>query len=148
MHITNSANIRLNGLHIFAPEDSPNTDGMHISKSNGVRVSKTVIRTGDDCVSLGQGATNVNITRVTCGPGHGISVGSLGKLPNELDVTGVNVRNCTMVGTTNGIRIKTWPASGPSKAAGFLFSNIVMDNVKYPIIIDQNYGTNSNKDQT
>lgn len=72
MHITNSANIRINGLHIFAPEDSPNTDGMHISKSIGVRVSKTVIRTGDDCISLGQGATNVNISKVTCGPGHGI----------------------------------------------------------------------------
>ena len=145
MHITNCANIRINGLRIYAPENSPNTDGMHISKSTTVRVSKTVIRTGDDCISLGQGATNINISRVTCGPGHGISVGSLGKLPNELDVTGVNVRNCTMVGTTNGIRIKTWPASGPSRAAGMLFSNIVMDNVKYPIIIDQNYGTNSNK---
>lgn len=58
------------------------------------------------------------------------------------------MRNCTMVGTTNGIRIKTWPASGPSKAAGMLFSNIFMDNVKYPIIIDQNYGTNSNKVST
>lgn len=72
-------------------------------------------------------------------------MGSLGKLPDEQDVTGVNVRNCTMVGTTNGIRIKTWPASAPSKATGMLFSNIVMDNVKFPIIIDQNYGTHSDK---
>ncbi|KAL1806694.1 hypothetical protein ACET3Z_029762 [Daucus carota] len=145
MHVTNSANIRINGVHIIAPADSPNTDGMHISRSYAVRVSKAVIRTGDDCISLGQGATNINVSRVTCGPGHGISVGSLGKLPDEQDVTGVNVRNCTMVGTTNGIRIKTWPGSAPSKATGMLFSNIVMDNVHFPIIIDQNYGTHSDK---
>lgn len=72
MHVTNSANIRINGVHIIAPADSPNTDGMHISRSYAVRVAKAVIRTGDDCISLGQGATNINISRVTCGPGHGI----------------------------------------------------------------------------
>ncbi|KAL9161286.1 hypothetical protein ABFS82_07G011300 [Erythranthe guttata] len=145
MHITQSYLIRLHSLTITAAENSPNTDGMHISKSNTVKVSRTHIRTGDDCVSIGQGSTNVTINQITCGPGHGISVGSLGKLPNEMDVLGLIVKNSTLIGTTNGIRIKTYPASGPSRAAGMLFKNIIMQNVKNPIIIDQNYGSDSTK---
>ncbi|KAI3469344.1 hypothetical protein Pfo_026007, partial [Paulownia fortunei] len=145
IHITQSYLIRLHSFTITAPEDGPNTDGIHISKSNTVKVSRSVIKTGDDCISVGQGSTNVTINKITCGPGHGISVGSLGKLPNELDVHGLIVKNCTLIGTTNGIRIKTYPASGPSRASGMLFKDIIMDNVKNPIIINQNYGSDSSK---
>lgn len=70
------------------------------------------------------------------------SVGSLGKYEDEEDVRGVQVKNCTIRGTSNGIRIKTFPFKPniiPIKASGFLFQDIVMDNVKNPIIIDQEY---------
>ncbi|KAK4405521.1 Exopolygalacturonase [Sesamum angolense] len=144
MHITNSYLVRFHSLKVTS-EDGPNTDGMHISKSNTVKVSRSVFRTGDDCISIGQGSNNVTINQVTCGPGHGISVGSLGKVQNELDVQGLIVKNCTLVGTTNGLRIKTFPASGPSKASGLLFKDIIMEKVKNPIIIDQNYGSKSTK---
>ncbi|KAL3505686.1 hypothetical protein ACH5RR_031068 [Cinchona calisaya] len=145
MHISDSYLVRAHSLTITAPPDSPNTDGLHISKSNTIKVSRSVIRTGDDCVSIGQGATNVTINQVVCGPGHGISVGSLGRLPNEMDVRGLIVKNCTLQGTTNGIRIKTFGGSGPSVAAGMLFSDVVVENVLNPIIIDQNYGGSSSK---
>ncbi|KAL2506905.1 Pectin lyase-like superfamily protein [Abeliophyllum distichum] len=145
MHITNSNLFRAYRLSITSPADSPNTDGMHISHSNTVKISRTIIKTGDDCISIGQGATNLTIFKITCGPGHGISVGSLGKLPKEMDVQGVIVKNCTLVGTTNGLRIKTYPASDPSRATGMLFQDIIMDNVQNPIIIDQSYGTKSSK---
>ncbi|XP_051152758.1 exopolygalacturonase-like [Andrographis paniculata] len=143
MHITRCEEVRIQKLAVTAPGDSPNTDGIHISKSRAVKVSMSVFRTGDDCISVGQGANNVTINQITCGPGHGISVGSLGRLPNELDVRGLQVKNCTLVGTTNGLRIKTYPASGPSAAAGILFEDIVLENVENPIIIDQNYGSKS-----
>lgn len=73
------------------------------------------------------------------------SVGSLGKLPKEMDVTGLTVKNCTLVGTANGIRIKTYPASDPSSASEILFQDINMNNVHNPIIIDQNYGAKSSQ---
>ncbi|KAL3626554.1 hypothetical protein CASFOL_030103 [Castilleja foliolosa] len=145
MHITQSYLVRLHSLVIDCPEDSPNTDGLHISKSNTIKVSRSVIKTGDDCISVGQGSTNITVNQLTCGPGHGISVGSLGKLPNEMDVKGLIVKNCTLIGTTNGIRIKTWPNSSPSEASRMLFKDIIMQNVKNPIVIDQNYGSSSSK---
>ncbi|MCD9642283.1 hypothetical protein HAX54_028985 [Datura stramonium] len=143
LHITNSYLVRFHGLTIDAPEDSPNTDGIHISKSNTIKLARSVIRTGDDCVSIGQGSNNVTVNKVTCGPGHGISVGSLGKLPGELEVRGLIVKNCTLKGTTNGIRIKTFAGENPNRAFGMMFSDIVMEKVKNPIIIDQSYGDKS-----
>ncbi|KAF9622177.1 hypothetical protein IFM89_030035 [Coptis chinensis] len=126
-------------IKILAPGDSPNTDGMHISSSNNVTISKSLISTGDDCISIIQGDTGLHITDVTCGPGHGISVGSLGKYQNEEDVSDIFVTNCTLSETTNGVRIKTWPGSPPSAASNINFEDIIMKNVKNPIIIDQEY---------
>lgn len=72
IHVVNCYMLRFFGLKITAPADSPNTDGIHISKSTNVRFYRNVISTGDDCVSIGQGSTNVTIEMITCGPGHGI----------------------------------------------------------------------------
>ena len=69
---------------------------------------------------------------------HG-SVGSLGKEPNEKEVVGVYVSNCTINGTQNGVRIKTWPGAPPNHASNLVFEDIKMINVSKPIIIDQIY---------
>ncbi|KAL5698709.1 galacturonan 1,4-alpha-galacturonidase [Ranunculus cassubicifolius] len=127
------------GIRIRAPDDSPNTDGIHIERSTSVTISNSNIGTGDDCISIGQGNSHVTITGITCGPGHGISVGSLGRYPNEGDVKGLLVQDCTISGTSNGIRIKTWANSHTSVASNMTFQNIVMNNVSNPIIIDQTY---------
>ncbi|KAK7327677.1 hypothetical protein VNO77_21764 [Canavalia gladiata] len=89
---------------IRAPDESPNTDGIHIGRSFDVKILNSDIQTGDDCVSLRDGSKKVTVQNVNCGPGHGISVGSLGKYQNEQPV-----------------------------------SDIVMINVRNPIIIDQEY---------
>ncbi|KAM3370332.1 hypothetical protein ACQJBY_017935 [Aegilops geniculata] len=135
-----SKNMKLINIQINAPENSPNTDGIHIERSTGVVISDTHISTGDDCISIGQGSDNIDIARVHCGPGHGMSVGSLGRYVGEGDVTRVHVRDMTFVGTMNGVRIKTWENS-PTKslAAHMLFENMVMKDVQNPIIIDQKY---------
>ncbi|KAF9676411.1 hypothetical protein SADUNF_Sadunf09G0135700 [Salix dunnii] len=127
-------------IKISAPADSPNTDGIHVERSSNVCISRSLIGTGDDCISIGQGNSQVTITRIRCGPGHGISVGSLGRYENEGDVSGLVVRDCAISGTMNGIRIKTWANSpGSSAATNMTFENIVMNNVTNPIIIDQSY---------
>ncbi|RRT61402.1 hypothetical protein B296_00021545 [Ensete ventricosum] len=139
--VQQSSSVTISRLQISAPADSPNTDGIHISRSDNVIFTGLNIGTGDDCISIGQGVNNLQISDVTCGPGHGIS---LGKYMNEEDVSGVTVRNCTVSGTTNGVRIKTWPGSPPSQASNFTFEDIIMHNVSNPIIIDQHYCPNHN----
>lgn len=71
MMISVSDNMVITHVNISAPDTSPNTDGIHMSKTNKVRISDSIIGTGDDCVSMIHGTTNVTIENVRCGPGHG-----------------------------------------------------------------------------
>ncbi|KAK9068764.1 hypothetical protein SSX86_012880 [Deinandra increscens subsp. villosa] len=103
-------NVRVVGVNVVAPADSPNTDGIHVQLSTGVTILDSKISTGDDCVSIGPGATDLWVENVACGPGHGISIGSLGKDYNEQGVKNVTVKR-----------------------------NAIMTNVENPILIDQNY---------
>ncbi|CAN6453377.1 unnamed protein product [Victoria cruziana] len=138
--LLNNERITFHDVHIKAPEDSPNTDGIHIETSTGVKIMKSDIGTGDDCISIGHGNTDVYVESVNCGPGHGISVGSLGRYSYEKDVSGVTVKGCTITGTMNGVRIKSWQASPNSiSARNMTFDNIIVKDVANPIIIDQNY---------
>ncbi|CAA6653625.1 unnamed protein product [Spirodela intermedia] len=140
MHVTfsKSANVRISRLTISAPGNSPNTDGIHVSGSTDVKISDSVIRTGDDCISIVSGSSSITATNIVCGPGHGISIGSLGANGAEHTVSDVLVDTARLEGTTNGVRIKTWQG-GKGYARNIIFRNIVMDNVRNPIIIDQNY---------
>ncbi|KAJ7950586.1 Pectin lyase-like superfamily protein [Quillaja saponaria] len=131
--------MNLTDITILAPGDSPNTDGIKIGKSQHIRITNATISTGDDCVAIISGSKDVYISNVFCGPGHGISVGSLGKYRDEDDVLGINVKNCIFNGTTNGLRLKTWASPYATKASDFTFQDIIMNNVENPIIIDQNY---------
>ncbi|KAL8485370.1 hypothetical protein ACS0TY_027606 [Phlomoides rotata] len=140
LNIFESQNVKVENIRITAPGDSPNTDGIHVSRSNFVNIIDTFIGTGDDCVSLGDGSTNVNVSNVFCGPGHGISIGSLGKFTGEQDVSGITVRNCNLSKTTNGLRIKTFaPSQSSNIVSDVTFAEIHLDTVYNPIIIDQNY---------
>ncbi|RZC51107.1 hypothetical protein C5167_019532 [Papaver somniferum] len=125
-------------VNIIAPENSYNTDGIDISRSKGIRVQDSFIGTGDDCVALGDGSKYINITNVHCGPGHGVSIGSLGANGSEQRVEHVHVRNVHFNGTMNGARIKTWEG-GKGYAKRISFDGITLENVYNPVIIDQHY---------
>ncbi|KAK4792358.1 hypothetical protein SAY86_022793 [Trapa natans] len=139
VNIINCNNVVFQSIIISAPENSLNTDGIHIGRSKGITISNARIKTGDDCVSIGDGSEQVRVEGVTCGPGHGISVGSLGKYQNEQPVIGINVRNCILTNTMNGVRVKTWPASPSGVASDLHFEGITMNNVSTPVLIDQQY---------
>ncbi|CAN8317895.1 unnamed protein product [Cochlearia groenlandica] len=131
-------NVQVTNVVVTAPEDSPNTDGIHITNTQNIQVSKSIIGTGDDCISIESGSQNVKINDITCGPGHGISIGSLGDDNSKAFVSGVTVDGAKLSGTDNGVRIKTYQG-GSGTASNIIFQNIEMDNVKNPIIIDQDY---------
>ncbi|XP_027081032.2 probable polygalacturonase At3g15720 [Coffea arabica] len=130
--------VSISGLNILAPENSPNTDGIDVSESTHVLISDSIIQTGDDCVAINGGSSDIQMTNVSCGPGHGISVGSLGANGSYATVEQVNVTKCNFQGTQNGIRIKTWPG-GSGYARNISFEDITLQDVENPIIIDQFY---------
>ncbi|KAI3696609.1 hypothetical protein L6452_29025 [Arctium lappa] len=139
--LSRSSYSTISDLDIVAPAYSPNTDGIDISTSTQIQIQNLVIKTGDDCIALNNGASQINITNINCGPGHGISIGSLGINGGYNTVEGIYVKNCNFSGTQNGARIKTWQG-GSGYARDITFENIELDNVFNPIIIDQHYCPN------
>ncbi|KAL2921389.1 hypothetical protein RDABS01_012880, partial [Bienertia sinuspersici] len=148
-------NSTVSNVNIFAPGDSPNTDGIDISSTANLNIFDSIIGTGthyislliteyiflsfrDDCIAISSGTSFINITNVTCGPGHGISVGSLGIDGSEAKVEEIHVRNCTFMNTTNGARIKTWQG-GAGYARKITYDDINLMGAQNPIIIDQYY---------
>uniref|UniRef100_A0A452ZQI5 Polygalacturonase n=1 Tax=Aegilops tauschii subsp. strangulata TaxID=200361 RepID=A0A452ZQI5_AEGTS len=113
--------------------------------------------------------SDVRVRDISCGPGHGISIGSLGKNRTTDRVENVRVDTCLLTNTTNGVRIKSWQVilidknsfvteivktlslqhvqptcvvllqGGMGSARDLRFESIVMKNVSNPIIIDQYY---------
>ncbi|VAH50484.1 unnamed protein product [Triticum turgidum subsp. durum] len=140
MHIavSQSSKVQLTQLTITAPGDSPNTDGVHIDRSEDVRVSRSTISTGDDCVSISSRSRFVTVDGIVCGPGHGISVGSLGKNGATASVEYIDVKNVHFINTTNGARIKTWKG-GKGYAKSISFTDIKFTNVDHPVVINQFY---------
>ncbi|XP_038888717.1 polygalacturonase-like [Benincasa hispida] len=132
-------NVKMHGLKVSASSNSPNTDGIHIGGSSYVTISNSKIGTGDDCISIGPGTSNLWIENIACGPGHGISIGSLGKELKENGVENVTVKSCGFINTQNGVRIKSWGRPSSGFARNIIFQHITMTNVQNPIIIDQNY---------
>ncbi|XP_058766750.1 polygalacturonase At1g48100-like [Vicia villosa] len=130
--------VYVESIVITAPALSPNTDGIHIENTNDVKIYNSIVSNGDDCVSIGTGCFDVDIKNITCGPGHGISIGSLGNHNSKACVSNITVRESTIKFSDNGVRIKTWQG-GSGSVSGVRFKNIHMDTVKNPIIIDQFY---------
>ncbi|KAK4371510.1 hypothetical protein RND71_010985 [Anisodus tanguticus] len=160
------SNVVVSSLVVSAPESSPNTDGIHITHTQNIQISDSTIGTAgsrslnclgfrrisnrggaavrnpsnfsDDCISIVSGSQKVIATGITCGPGHGISIGSLGAGNSEAHVSDITVDGAKFSRTANGLRIKTYQG-GSGSASNIQFQNVVMNDVKNPIIIDQYY---------
>ncbi|KAJ6970656.1 polygalacturonase [Populus alba x Populus x berolinensis] len=138
MAFERSERVHASNLTIQAPGDSPNTDGIHLQHARNIFIDHSRIMTGDDCISIGHGSSHINITRIACGPGHGISIGSLGIDGENETVEDVHVSDVVFTETTNGARIKTWQG-GKGFARNVVFENIRSEGARNPIIIDQYY---------
>ncbi|XBJ27099.1 probable polygalacturonase At1g80170 isoform X2 [Triticum dicoccoides] len=133
---TRCSNARASFLRVASPESSPGTDGIHLVNSISVHVNDVHIATGGACVSMVGNCTDVRLRYVSCGPGNGISIGSIGETPVADRLEKIEVDTMFIANTSNGLLIKTWQ-DGCGYARKVKFANVVMKNVSDPIIIDQ-----------
>lgn len=114
-----------------------NTDGFDVGSSNGVFITNADVRNQDDCLAINSG-TNIVFSGGYCSGGHGLSIGSVGgRSDNTVD--GVRIEDSNVVGSQNGVRIKT--VSGATGLVNNVtYSNIQMSGIsKYGIDIEQDY---------
>ncbi|OAY29494.1 polygalacturonase At1g48100 isoform X2 [Manihot esculenta] len=130
--------VQVSGFTAASPENSPHTDGIHLQNSRDVVIYSSNLACGDDCVSIQTGCSNVYVHNVNCGPGHGISIGGLGRDNTKACVSNVTIRDVAIQNTLTGVRIKTWQG-GSGSVQGITFSNIQVSGVETPIMIDQFY---------
>ncbi|GJP29692.1 hypothetical protein CLOM_g19320 [Closterium sp. NIES-68] len=130
--------VTVRGVTTMAPEESPNTDSLHLSYVQDALIENCEFSSGDDNVAIINGTSRVLIQNIVGNSGHGISIGSLGKDKDTSCVSDITVRKSILRNTANGLRIKTWQG-GKGKVSGIHFDDMILENVGNPIRIDQFY---------
>lgn len=140
-------NVRIHGLTVRNPADSPNTDGINPDSCRAVRISDCFVSVGDDCITIKAGTEHeasglrapcedVTVTNCVLESGHGgVVIGS------EMSggVRRIAISNCIFRGTDRGIRIKSRRGRGGA-VEDVVVSNIVMTDVLCPLTVNLYYG--------
>ena len=140
--------ISLLNIHIWNPDDSPNTDGIDPESCVDVRIIGARVSVGDDCISIKSGkrymscfhpreSRNILVRNCLLERGHGAVV-----IGSEIScgVSNVMVERCLMRGTDRGLRVKTRRGRGRSSVIDHVFyRNIVMEDVLTPFVINMFY---------
>ncbi len=125
------------GVKIDTPSSARNTDGIDPAQSRNITIAHSFIRTGDDNVAIKAGdgpTTNMSVLDNHFYSGHGMSIGS----ETNGGVSSILVRNLSLDGPDNGIRITSNPTRG-GLVTDVLYDNICIRNSKYPILFDTAY---------
>ncbi len=125
------------GVRINTPSTARNTDGIDPGPATNVTITHSYIHDGDDDVAIKAGpggATNMTISDDHFYTGHGMSIGS----ETNGGASHILVRNLTLDGTTNGIRIKSDLSRG-GLVHDVTYQNVCMRNVKYPLLLTPRY---------
>ena len=135
-------------IAVEAPKDSPNTDGTNPESCDDVRFIGVRYSVGDDAIAIKSGkiymgmkyrtpATNHLIRNCLMEYAHGAIV-----LGSEMSggVKDLSVSQCLFSHTDRGLRIKTRRGRGKYAVIdGVEFSNIRMDNVMAPLVMNMYY---------
>lgn len=129
--------VYIEGLTIFNPPHSWNTDGIDPESCRNVRISNCYISTGDDCIMLKSGykqipgkpflpTENVAVTNCTFNAGGcGVGIGS----ETAGGVRNIAISNCVCDGTTCGLYFRTARGRG-NVVENVSAVNVVMRNLE------------------
>ena len=126
------------GVKIMTPATARNTDGINPISSANVTIAHCYIHAGDDNVAIssrpGVPAAHISILDDHFYAGHGMSIGS----GTGGGVNDVLVKNLTIDGASNGIRIKSDPSRG-GLVHNVKYENVCIRNVVNPIVLTPHY---------
>ena len=126
------------GVRIMTPATARNTDGIDPSSTTNVTIAHCYIHAGDDDVAIGSShgvpSSHISILDNHFYTGHGMSIGS----GTSGGVNHVLVRNLTIDGAQNGIRIKSDPSRG-GLVQNITYENVCIRNVTNPIVLTPHY---------
>jgi polygalacturonase len=143
-----SEDVDILDVNIENPKDSPNTDGCNPESSRRVRILGVDFSVGDDCIAIKSGkvaigmkyrrpSEQIEIRNCRMRFGHGGVV-----LGSEMSggIRNLAVSKCLFVDTDRGLRVKTRRGRGESAVIdGIVFSNIKMDGVLTPLVVNMFY---------
>lgn len=141
-------NVHFYDIAVEAPKDSPNTDGTDPESCDDVRYIGVRFSVGDDAIAIKSGkmymgmkyqtaATNHVVRNCLMEYAHGAMV-----LGSEMSggIRDLSVSQCYFKHTDRGLRIKTRRGRGKYAVIdGVEFSNIRMDNVMAPLVMNMYY---------
>ena len=150
-HFYDCDRVHVRGIHVLAPRDSPNTDGVDPDSSRDVLIENSIVDNGDDCVAIkagwdcfgvwyGKETANVHVRNLTCRGLDGVVIGS------EMSggVRNVTVEDVRFEGTSGGsppIHIKT-ALSRSGRVVDVRYENItITGGAETAIRVDANYGS-------
>jgi polygalacturonase len=126
------------GVKIMTPGTARNTDGIDPVSSTNVTITHCDIHAGDDDVAIssrqGGEASHISVLDNHFYTGHGMSIGS----GTSGGVSHVLVRNLTIDGAQNGIRIKSDPSRG-GLVHDVTYENVCIRDVTNPIVLTPHY---------
>ena len=126
------------GVTIDTPATARNSDGIDPGSSTNVTITHCNIHNGDDEVAVGSGgsfpASHLSILNNHFYAGHGMSIGS----GTSGGVDHMLVKNLSIDGTQNGIRIKSDPSRG-GLVQQITYENVCIRNATNPIVITPHY---------
>ncbi|KAE8159350.1 putative exopolygalacturonase X [Aspergillus tamarii] len=155
--VANSSDVLFDGIDVWgyssSEHEAKNTDGWDTYRSSNIVIQNSVINNGDDCVSFKPNSTEILVQNLHCNGSHGISVGSLGQYPGEVDIVqNVLVYNISMYNASDMARIKVWPGAsaamsedlqgggGLGSVQNITYDKMYIENVDWAIEVTQCYG--------
>ena len=132
------ARAAIRACRVDAPRTARNTDGIDPSSSSDVSILYSRIRCGDDNVAIkapaAGPASHMTIAHNHFHSGHGMSIGS----ETAGCVDAVAVRDLTIDGADNGLRIKSNATRG-GLVRDIVYDDVCIRGVKHPLVVDSFY---------
>ena len=135
-HITqnNGNNSEFHHLTIKA-DNIGATDGFDVSGFNN-HVHNVQVENGDECVTVKTPTNYFLAENITCTNSGGNQIGSFGKVGGVVAIQNVHYRNCTMIGSQVGARIKSWPTTD-GYIRNVLFEDFKIQDTAYVMEINE-----------